>query len=173
MWETTVQYWHLAYPYIIWGTTVLLFMIGLLGCLLPVLPGPAIIYAGMIFHKICLYDHSISLIWLILLGIPVAFTFVMDYILALMGAKKFGATKAGAWGALIGGFICLFIPPFLIWVLIGPFVGALVGELIAGNKLHMAARVGWGSFLGTMAGYVTKFTVSFLIIGAFAIMVCF
>ncbi|MDP6736546.1 MAG: DUF456 family protein, partial [Nitrospinaceae bacterium] len=90
-----------------------------------------------------------------------------DYVLALMGANKFGASRVGGIGAIAGGFIGFFIPPFLLWLIIGPFVGALIGELINGENLQQASRVGWGSFLGTIAAYVSKLTICFLVIGFF------
>jgi uncharacterized protein YqgC (DUF456 family) len=85
------------------------------------------------------------------------------------GKKKIGASRKGAIGALIGGFVGFIIPPFLIWLIIGPFVGALIGELLDGQTLQRASRVGWGSFLGTIAAYVSKLTICFLIIAAFMV----
>ncbi|MCZ6674035.1 MAG: DUF456 family protein [Verrucomicrobia bacterium] len=149
------------------------FMVGLIGCILPIVPGPAIVWAGMVIHKLWVPDSSANW-WLILVaGVFVGITFLLDYILALLGAKKFGASRLGGIGALVGGFIGFLIPPFFLWLLIGPFMGALAGELINGENLQRASRVGWGSFLGTIAAYVSKLTICFLIIGFFMVNVLF
>lgn len=145
------------------------FMVGLIGCVLPVVPGPAIVWVGMFIHKIWVPDGSANW-WVILIaGVFVGITFLLDYVLALMGAKKFGASRLGGIGALLGGFVGFIIPPFFLWLLIGPFVGALIGELINGENLQRASRVGWGSFLGTIAAYVSKLTICFLVIGFFLV----
>lgn len=145
------------------------FMVGLIGCILPVVPGPVIVWVGMLIHKIWVPEASANW-WLILIaGFFVGITFLLDYLLALMGAKKFGASRLGAIGALVGGFIGFIVPPFFLWLLIGPFVGALIGELFDGQTLQRASRVGWGSFLGTIAAYVSKLTICFLIIGFFMV----
>lgn len=159
-----------------WGTSQLIiaffflflfFGVGLVGCILPIVPGPVIVWSGMVTHKLWVLDSSASCGLILVAGVFVGLTFLLDYVLALLGAKKFGASRAGAIGAIAGGFIGFIIPPFLIWLIIGPFVGALIGELINGETLQRASRVGWGSFLGTIAAYVSKLTICFLVIGFF------
>ena len=145
------------------------FGVGLVGCILPVVPGPVIVWCGMVIHKLWVPESSANWWLIIVAGLFVGLTFLLDYILALMGARKFGASKAGGFGAILGGFIGFLIPPFLVWLIIGPFVGALIGELINGENLQRASRVGWGSFLGTIAAYVSKLTICFLVIGFFMV----
>ncbi|MDA0346388.1 MAG: DUF456 family protein [Verrucomicrobia bacterium] len=145
------------------------FMTGLIGCILPVVPGPAIVWIGMVIHKIWVPEASAHWMLILIAGVFVGITFLMDYVLTILGAKKFGASRKGAVGALVGGFVGFIIPPFLIWLIIGPFVGALIGELLDGQNLQQASRVGWGSFLGTIAAYVSKLTICFLIIAAFMV----
>ncbi len=176
-WHTFVswflEWWAVSQPWLALGTAMLFFITGLAGCLLPIIPGPLIVWVGMLIHKIWVPEDSVSW-WIIFISaIFVGFTFLLDYLLTLAGAKKFGASRAGAIGALLGGFIGLLIPPFIVWVIIGPFIGALAGELITGNNLQKASRVGWGSFLGTLAGFAAKTTICFLIIGFFMINVLF
>jgi len=145
------------------------FMTGLIGCILPVVPGPVIVWTGMVIHKIWVPESSAHWTLILVAGVFVGFTSLLDYILTILGAKKIGAARKGAIGALIGGFVGFIIPPFLIWLIIGPFVGALIGELLDGQTLQRASRIGWGSFLGTIAAYVSKLTICFLIIAAFMV----
>ncbi|MCB1121192.1 MAG: DUF456 family protein [Verrucomicrobiae bacterium] len=163
------QWWGASQPALAMVVVLLIFVFGLVCCVLPIVPGPVIVWLGIVIHKLWVPDASANW-WLILIsGLFVALTFLLDYILALMGAKKFGASRWGSIGAILGGFIGFFIPPFIIWVIIGPFVGALIGELINGENLQQASRVGWGSFLGTIAAYVSKLTICFLMIGFFMV----
>jgi uncharacterized protein len=163
------DWWGASQPVIAMVVVVSLFGFGLVCCVLPIVPGPVIVWAGMVIHKLWIPEGSANWWLIVIAGVFVAFTFLLDYILALMGAKKFGASRPGSVGAILGGFIGFFIPPFILWLVIGPFVGALVGELIAGQNLQQASRVGWGSFLGTIAAYVSKLTICFLMIGFFMV----
>ena len=163
------DWWGASQPILALLVLLGFFLTGLIGCILPIVPGPAIVWVGMVIHKLWVPEASANW-WLILVaGIFVGITFLLDYVLALMGAKKFGASRKGGIGALLGGFIGFFIPPFLLWHIIGPFVGALICELFDGQTLQRASRVGWGSFLGTIAAYVSKLTICFLIIAAFMV----
>lgn len=163
------DWWGASQPFLAMAVLAVFFIMGLIGCILPVIPGPVIVWIGMLIHKIWVPDASANW-WLILIaGGLVGLTFFLDYLLALMGAKKFGASRLGGIGAILGGFVGFVIPPFFLWLLIGPFVGALIGELINGGNLQNASRVGWGSFLGTIAAYVSKLTICFLIIGFFMV----
>ena len=161
------DWWGASQPILALVILFSFFLVGLIGCVLPVVPGPAIVWVGMVIHKIWVPENSANW-WLILVaGVFVGITFLLDYILALLGAKKFGASRMGAIGAILGGFVGFIIPPFFLWLLIGPFLGALIGELVNGENLQQASRAGWGGFLGTVAAYVAKLTICFLIIGFF------
>ena len=161
------EWWGASQPFIAFAVLFSFFLIGLIGCILPIVPGPVIVWCGMVIHKLWVPESSANW-WLIMVaGLFVGLTFLLDYILAMLGAKKFGASRAGAIGAIAGGFIGFILPPFIVWIIIGPFVGALIGELINGENLQRASRVGWGSFLGTIAAYVSKLTICFLVIGLF------
>ena len=89
-------------------------MTGLIGCILPVVPGPVIVWTGMVIHKIWVPESSAHWTLILVAGVFVGFTSLLDYILTILGAKKFGASRKGAIGALIGGFVGFIIPPFLI-----------------------------------------------------------
>jgi uncharacterized protein YqgC (DUF456 family) len=93
------------------------------------------------------------------MGVLAALTMVLDYILPLAGARKFGSSKRGFWGAFFGMMIGLiFFPPFGLFI--GAFIGAVAAELTAGKNQSEAFRAGWGVFMGTMAALAAKFFVS-------------
>jgi hypothetical protein len=79
----------------------------------------------------------------------------LDYLLPAVGAKKFGATKYGFWGAIIGMLLgIIFVPP--LGIIIGAFLGAIFGEVIAGKEASEALKAGWGVFVGVMVGMLLK-----------------
>ena len=132
-------------------------LVGLAGCILPMLPGPPIAYIGLfLLHFTSRVQFTLTqlLIWLA----AVVIIQVIDYFIPTMGTKRFGGTKWGTWGCLIGTFIGIFIfPPW--GILLGPFAGAVIGELLAGKETRHALRAGFGAFLGFMLGVILKFTV--------------
>ena len=87
--------------------------------------------------------------------------YAIDYMIPIWGTKKFGGSKRGVWGSIIGLLIGLFFAPFgLISIIIGPFVGAVIGELTAGKDSSTALRSGFGSFMGFLGGTLLKLIAS-------------
>ena len=144
---------------------VVLLILGLLGCVLPIIPGPPVSFVGMLMLKFTDFvepsrmDHYNELLW-IFAFLAVLVT-VLDYIVPVWGTKKFGGSKAGTWGAAIGLVIGLFFAP--LGLILGPFAGAVVGELITGKDEKSSLRSGFGSLLGFLTGVVLKIVVSALI----------
>ena len=87
---------------------------------------------------------------------------VLDYFIPIWGTKKFGGTKIGVWGSVIGMIVGLFFAP--LGIILGPFVGAIIGELIAGKETKLAIKAGFGAFIGFLFGTIAK-----LIVGGFLI----
>lgn len=84
---------------------------------------------------------------------------ILDYIIPVTGAKKYGASKPGVWGSAMGMLIGIFFfPPW--GMLIGAIGGALAGELITGKEGEKALRAGWGAFVGTLVGIGIKLAFS-------------
>jgi uncharacterized protein YqgC (DUF456 family) len=132
---------------------------GIIGCVLPVIPGPPLSYAALILLSIAWKWEAFTPTLLIVLGLCTVVVTVLDYLLPILISKKKGAGKAGIWGSLIGMVAgIVFFPPF--GVIIGTFVGAVLGELIFSNRPDSALKAGWGVFLGTMLGIVLKLGVS-------------
>ena len=135
------------------------FMIaGILGCVLPVLPGPPLSYLGLLFlHFTEKYQFSprFLLVW----GVITLVVFLLDYIIPAWGTKKFGGSKFGVWGSIAGLLIGLFFfPP--VGIIAGPFAGAVIGDLIAGKKTESALRSRFGSFVGFVLGTLVKLIAS-------------
>ncbi|MCP4367105.1 MAG: DUF456 domain-containing protein [Deltaproteobacteria bacterium] len=128
---------------------------GVIGCILPVIPGPALSYLSLFIISYANNWEVFSTAFLVTMGIFTILLTILDYAVPIFGAKKFGASKAGIWGSMIGmlvGFI--FFPPFGIFI--GTFFGALAGELFAGKDGKKALRAGWGSFIGNIAAIGIK-----------------
>ncbi len=138
----------------------LLMILGIAGCLLPMLPGPPLSYLGLIaIHFSTKIDFSSK--FLISWGIIVILVSILDYVIPIWGTKYFGGSKYGVWGSMAGLLAGLFIPP--VGIIIGPFLGAVVGEMLAGNKQN-AMKAGFGSFIGFLAGTVVKLLVSLILL---------
>ena len=122
-----------------WFFTIVLFAIGLLGTVVPFLPGTTIILAGAIIHRMMLgADKSISWIMIAGLSLLTLVSYGLDFLGGYYGAKRFGATRWGTFGAIIGAVVGLFFG--IIGLFVGPVIGALVGEFIAGKRLVDAGR---------------------------------
>jgi len=131
----------------------LLMLIGIIGCIVPGLPGTPIAYAGL---WIAQFTERVDFSWQFLLvwGIVTVVISALDYIVPAWGTKRFGGTKWGVWGSTIGVFVGLFAGPW--GVILGPLVGAVIGELLGGKAAQEALRAGWGSFIGILFGTILK-----------------
>ena len=144
----------------------ILMLVGIVGSILPVIPGTPISWLGLIVLYLA---PSIEFEWtfLIITGVVAIGIYIMDDIIPALGTKKFGGSKAGAWGTFIGLIVGILAPiPF--GILIGPFVGALVGEL-AFNQTQgpQAIKAAFGSFIGFLASTFMKLFATFVFLGLF------
>ncbi len=144
--------------YLIYVIGGILTITGILGCIMPGIPGPPLNYiALLLLHFTPLKAFTARFLWI--LAFITAFIFILDYVIPVVGTKKFGAGKWGITGSIVGLITGFFIfPP--IGIIIGPFVGAVAGELIAGKSHKEAFRAGFGAFLGFVFTTVMKLTVS-------------
>ncbi|HPF51271.1 MAG TPA: DUF456 domain-containing protein [Draconibacterium sp.] len=136
-----------------------LFMIsGILGCVLPILPGPPLSYLGILLLQFT-SKYQFSTRFMIIWAVITVVVYALDYVIPAWGTKKFGGSKRGVWGSIIGLVIGLFFfPPF--GIIIGPFLGAIIGELSSGKDSGSALKSGFGSFLGFLAGTLLKLIAS-------------
>ena len=151
-----------------WTLTLTLMLTGLVGTVVPVLPGTTIILAAAIMHHLALGEaHSIGWWSIAALTALTVLSYVLDFGSAALGAKYFGATRWGAVGGIIGTVVGMFFFP--LGIFIGPLAGVLLGELLGGQRLLPAGKSTWGTFLGTTAGIVGKLTVAAAMIAWFLI----
>ncbi|WP_068773913.1 DUF456 domain-containing protein [Paenibacillus sp. FJAT-26967] len=146
-----------------WSLIILLFVIGMVGAVYPILPGALAIYAAFFVYGFFFSFEPFGFwFWFIQTVIVIAIT-IGDYLVSALGVKKFGGSKASVWGSTIG----LLIGPFVIpafGLILGPFIGALIGELYHGSSLKQAATVGVGSVLGFFSSVVVKIVLQVLMI---------
>ncbi|NQV01609.1 MAG: DUF456 domain-containing protein [Bacteroidia bacterium] len=141
---------------------VIFLILGIIGSFVPVLPGPPLSYLSLLLLQFTSY-HPFSARFLVIWAIVTAAIVVLDYVVPAYGTKVFGGTKKGQWGALIGVFAGIFfLPP--IGIIAGPFIGALVGEILAGKQSGDAFRAAFGSFLGFLAGTFMKLALSLIFV---------
>jgi uncharacterized protein YqgC (DUF456 family) len=145
----------------------LLMLAGLAGAVLPALPGIPLLFGGIwLAAAVDGYRH---LGWWWLLGIALlgALGMAIDFVAGTLGAKRVGASRQALWGAVLGTFIGMFfgVPGLLL----GPFVGALLGELLSGQSVLRSTHVGVGTWLGLLFGTLAKLVVSFAMLGLFAL----
>lgn len=128
----------------------LLMVVGVLGCILPVIPGPPLSYGGLILLELTDFADFSATFLVVFALIAVAVT-ILDYFVPIWGTKRYGGTKYGSWGATVGVVLGIFLfPPLGIIIL--PFVGAVVGESIKGTDFNASLRAGFGSFVGFLMG---------------------
>jgi uncharacterized protein len=151
-----------------WLLTIVLFAIGLIGTVVPVLPGTTIILAAAIVHRLMLGpDKSIGWSTIIVMVLLTLASYALDILAGYFGAKYFGATKWGTFGAVLGALIGLFFG--LIGLFIGPVIGAIAGEVIAGKRMIDAGRAGWGSLLGNVGATLAKLIIGLAMITIFLV----
>jgi len=145
---------------------LILCIVGIIGSVLPILPGPPISWLGLLVLHL---TNAVPMSYLFLaITLVIAITiFILDYFIPAVGTKRFGGSRAGAIGTTIGLIVGLLSPiPF--GILIGPFVGALIGEMAFNNtEGKQALKAAFGSFLGFLASIFMKLVVTFIYLGLF------
>lgn len=151
-----------------WFVTIALFAVGLIGTIVPVLPGTTIILGAAVIHRLMLgAEKSIGWRTIVVLVLLTSVSYVFDFLGSYFGAKYFGATRWGAFGAIIGALIGVFFG--IIGLFAGPLVGAVVGEFIAGKRMIDAGRAGWGSLLGNIGAMLAKLIIALAMISIFLV----
>lgn len=142
--------------------SVCLFVLGVIGCVVPVLPGPVLAYAGFL----CLLPtpRSPGLGGAISMGLVAGIATILDFAVPGWGAKKFQCSKGGVWGSVAGAIVGMFFFP--LGLVLGPFLGAVAGELLSGRRLTAAAWGGIGAFLGFLFGVLLKLGACLLMLAA-------
>ncbi|MCO6503947.1 MAG: DUF456 domain-containing protein [Snodgrassella sp.] len=147
---------------------ILLLCIGLLGTIIPALPGLPLMFGGTWLLALSSNYQIIGVPTLISLGMLTLFGCFMDYLAGMLGAKHSGASKRAIWGSFIGSIVGLFFA--LPGMLLGPIIGAAIGEFIARRNLMAAGKVSLGTMIGLVIGVVAKIGCAFAILITIAIM---
>lgn len=145
--------------YLLLISGIFIMILGIIGCLVPVLPGPPFSFIGLILLHLSRFGQFEASTLMILGGIAVVVT-ILDYIVPIWGTKKFGGTKYGTRGATVGLIIGLFFGP--AGIIVGPFLGAFIGEMIFKDDIRYAIKAGFGSLVGFLAGIGLKLAASFV-----------
>lgn len=148
---------------------IILMLIGILGCLLPFLPGPPLSYIALLIQQLRSdppYTAKFLWIWA---GITIVVV-VLDYVIPLYGTRRFGGSKYGIWGCTIGLIAGFWFGP--LGIIVGPFVGAFIGEIIGNSDSNQALKAAWGSFVGFLFGTLLKL-IACLVMGWYLIKLMF
>jgi uncharacterized protein len=152
---------------IYWILIILAFLLAFVGLIWPIIPGMLFLLLGFVLYGLFFSFEPLTIPFWIIQIILVALLFVTDYFSNLFGVKKLGGKKAAIWGSTIG----LLIGPFVIpvaGIIIGPFLGAVIAELIIEKKsIGSAVKVGIGSVLGFLSGTIVKLILHIIMIGYF------
>lgn len=153
-----------------WFAAIVVMAIGLIGTVLPVVPGTTIILAAAIAHRLLVGPEK-GMSWWSLGGLIVLalISYALEFASSYFGAKYFGASKWGMAGAIVGGIIGIFTG--FITLLVLPIAGAIIGEIIAGKRLVAAGKAGWGTLLGNLAGMIGKIAIGLAMVSWFLISV--
>ena len=139
------------------GIALLIF--GIIGCLVPVFPGPPISFLGLLSLHFSRFGQFTST-QLLTFGVITVLVTVIDYIVPVWGTKRFGGSKYGTRGATVGLVIGFFLGP--LGIIAGPLIGAFVGEMIFRDDISYAFKAGVGSLLGFLTGIGLKLAASFV-----------
>ena len=164
---TSSKLTHSRMSAILWLLAVTLIVIGIAGTVLPALPGATLAFAGIVLAA-WIDDFSRIPVWLLVVfGVLTAMTWAVDYIAAVAGAKKAGASRLALIGAAIGTLAGIFTG---LWgLLFMPLAGAAIGEYIAQRDLRRAGSVGLATWLGLLLGTAIKVAIVFAMVGAFVV----
>jgi uncharacterized protein YqgC (DUF456 family) len=151
---------------ILWVLAVVLIFAGVSGLVLPMMPGAPLLFLGLVVAAWADNFTYVSTGGLTVLGLLALLTYAVDIIAGAFGAKKFGASTQAIVGAAVGTLLGLFFMP--VGILLGPFLGAVTGELIAQKKLLEAGASGLGATIGLLLGAVAKLILAFMMLLLFA-----
>ncbi|MDU8885079.1 DUF456 domain-containing protein [Yeosuana sp. MJ-SS3] len=145
----------------------LFMLLGIIGSFLPVLPGPFTSWIGLLILH---FTNAVPKNWtfLIITLIIAILIWLIDYIIPAIGTKKFGGSRAGMFGTIVGLLFAIFFPILgFFGIIIWPFIGALAGELINKSDSNTAVKAAFGSLIGFLTGTFLKFVVSVIYLGLF------
>lgn len=154
-------------PLLCWLGALLLVILGFVGMVVPALPGPLLVLGGLMLAAWADDFSRVGWVTLLILSGLALLAMVLDVIAGALGAKRYGASRAAITGSLIGAVVGIFFGP--LGLLLGPFAGAVAGELLSGRGASQAGLSGWGATLGMLLGTVAKIALGAMMLGVFAV----
>jgi uncharacterized protein YqgC (DUF456 family) len=142
-----------------------LFVLGLVGAVLPFVPGPPLILAGAFLYALTTDFSPVGFGRLVILTVLTGFALVLHYVGSALGTRRYGGSVWGMAGALVGAVVGLFFG--LLGLVLGPIVGAVAGELVRGASLEGSVRSGVGAFIGMLFGVVGNVSLGLVMIALF------
>ncbi|MCP4726894.1 MAG: DUF456 domain-containing protein [bacterium] len=150
---------------LLWIAAVILIIAGLVGIIIPMIPGIPLMFAGFLIAAWIGKFQTVGLFTIFVLGFLTVISIIIDFLSAGFGAKRVGASREAVIGAVLGTIFGLSAG--FLGVIVGPFIGAALGEYIARRDLSEAGNVGVGTWLGIMLGTVAKIGLAFMMLGIF------
>lgn len=138
---------------------------GLAGLLLPIVPGAPLLFLGLLLGAWAENFRYIGVWTLLILAGMAALTYLVEFAASVLGVKKYGGSKRAMLGAALGGIVGIFLG--IPGILLGPFVGAVIGELSLQRTLDQASRAGLGTIVGLAIGVAGKLAIGITMIGFF------
>ncbi len=150
---------------ILWVLCAVLTITGLAGMLLPVVPGAPLLFLGLLFGAWAEGFRHVGLWTLLLLAVMAVLTYVVEYVASIVGVNRYGGSKRAMAGAVVGGLVGIFFG--IPGVLLGPFAGAVLGELSLQRTLGQAGWAGFGTIVGLAVGVAGKLALGIAMVGLF------
>ena len=152
---------------LLWILTAAFIFIGILGVMLPALPGIPLAFVGFLIGAWIDGFEKVELLTVVILAILTVVSIVLDFMVSTLGAKRMGASSLAVIGSVVGTIIGIFFG--LAGLILGPFVGAVAGELLSMKSLVQAGKVGVGTWIGLVIGIAVKMAIISAMIGIFFI----
>lgn len=148
----------------------LLILVGIAGTIVPLIPGIPLIFISIAAYGWYEGFQQVTPKYLVIIGAVTVLSVIIDYLSTAIGAKYAGSSKKGIWGAFIGTFVgAFFFPP--LGILIGPWLGAFIGEYIELQDVGKAAKTGFGTVLGLFSGIIFNLILALIILISFIIVI--
>ncbi|MDH4038675.1 MAG: DUF456 family protein [Candidatus Krumholzibacteria bacterium] len=152
---------------ILWSLAAICVVAGFVGVIAPVLPGAPLVFIGLVLAAWAEGFQYVGMWTLIIIAVLLGLTYVVDAIASALGVKRVGASKQAMWGAVIGTTVGVFFG--ITGILLGPFVGAVAGELIARRDFMQAGKAGVAAWIGFIVGTLGKMAILFAMVGVFVV----
>jgi uncharacterized protein len=152
---------------LLWILGALLAVVGLAGLLLPILPGAPLLFLGLLLGAWADDFRYVGLWTLLALAGMAALTYLVEFLFSALGARRYGGSRRAMAGAALGGLVGLFFG--IPGIVLGPFLGAVLGELSLQRTLEQAGRAGLGTVVGMALGVAGKLAIGIAMVGLFVV----